>query len=107
MLASAEDQRMRVKGNCCFSAPAELTVSRPAGVALRAVTGVDRGDGGHAGAADKAKGGKTAGGAAAARGVSRRTQARLAAFGEQIFGAGDVRLGCCRDHRGGDKNLIC
>lgn len=41
-----------------FLVSSELTVSCPAGVTLRAVGRVGRGDGGHAGAPDKAEGGE-------------------------------------------------
>lgn len=53
-----------------------LTVCRPAGVALRAVGRVGRGDGGYAGAPDEAEGCQAAGGETAGA-VAWGTQARL------------------------------
>lgn len=50
-------------------------MSRPAGVALRALGGVGRGDRRHAGAPHEAEGGEAAGGGAAAGGVARCPQA--------------------------------
>lgn len=88
-----------------FFESSELTVSCPAGVTLRAVGRVGRGDGGHAGAPDEAEGGEATR-SGTAGGETWRAQARLARFGKQRLGGCGLRLGCSCGGRGRSEDLI-
>lgn len=88
----------------------ELTVGRPAGVAVGAVSGVCRGDRGHAGAPDEAEGCQAT--RCDPAGEARGTQARLAGgFGKQRAGRCHLGLGgcCCLWSRSSvvGEDLIC